>query len=161
MNYLFLTEFRYTLFTKTLLLFRISLLKRSILEQLDFPWCNNSATLTKNQVKAISIYFIRKTFPSSKVIYCLPSRKIQPQEKSCLPDWFRIFHMLLEETLPPTMYVTEWTFCLIFVEIFSKLSSINDYFQIPTFLINEHCSRQILGSLKTLLSQYHQVFPHL
>ena len=160
MNYLFLTEFWYTLFTKTLLLFRISLLKRSIFRT-DSPWCNNCATLTKKQVKAISIHFIRKTFPSLKVIYCLPLRKIQPQEKSCLPYWFRIFHMLLEETLPPTMYVTEWTFCLIFVEIFSKLSTINHYFQILTFLINEYCSRQILGSLKTLLSQYHQVFPHL
>ena len=33
-----------------------------------------------------------------------------PQEKSYLPDWFRILDKLVEETLSPIAYVTEWTF---------------------------------------------------
>ena len=88
MNYVFLTRFSYTLFTKTLLLFRISLLKRFIYRRVNTSKILRGATipitLTKNQVKTISVNFIKKKLPSSKAIYGLPTRKIKSQEKSCI-----------------------------------------------------------------------------
>ena len=63
--------------------------------------------------------------------------------------------------LLPVAYVTEWTFIglqnawlLLFGIISSELSYISEYFQIPTFLVDEHC-------LKCHLSQYHEVLPLL
>ena len=32
-----------------------------------------------------------------------------PQEKSCLRNWFTIFHVVTEEILSPTVFVTQWT----------------------------------------------------
>ena len=32
-----------------------------------------------------------------------------PQEKSCLPNWFTMFHMVIEEILLPTVFVRQWT----------------------------------------------------
>ena len=110
MNYVFLTRFSYTLFTKTLLLFHISLLKRFIYRRVNTSKILRGATipimLTKNQVKTVSVHFVKKKLPSCQVIYYLPIRKIQSKEKSC---WFRIFHMLIEKMLLPVAYVTEWT----------------------------------------------------
>ena len=56
MNYVFLTRFSYNLFTKKLLQFRISLLKRfiyKILRGATIP-----IMLTKNQVKTLKKMFI-------------------------------------------------------------------------------------------------------
>ena len=62
-----------------LLLFRISLLKRFIYRRVNTFKILRGATipitLTKNQVKTISVHFIKKKLPSSQVIYCLPIRK--------------------------------------------------------------------------------------
>ena len=132
----FLTEFSYTLFTK--MLFCISLLKRFIYRRVDTSQillgATTPVTLKKNQIKTISIHFIRKKCPSSKVIYCLLTRKIQPREKSCSPDRFRIFHMFVEETLSPIAYITEWTFIGIYSNyndffLLTIFQTINDYFQ--------------------------------
>ena len=87
------------------------------------------------------IYFIRRKFPSSKIIYCLLPRKIYPHEKSCLPDCFRIFHVLAAETLSLIVYVTKWPFIsllnlwFLFVNISGKLFSINNHFKIPLFQV--------------------------
>ena len=40
----------------------------------------------------------------------LPTRKILPQEESCLPNRFRIFYMLVQKILLPIAYVMEWKF---------------------------------------------------
>ena len=81
MNYVFLTRFSYTLFTKTLLLFHISLLKRFIYRRVNTSKILRGATipimLTKNQVKTISVHFIKEKLPSSQVI-----STASPQEKS-------------------------------------------------------------------------------
>ena len=62
--------FSYTLFTKTLLIFRISLLKRSIYRRVNISKIVHGATipvtLTKNQVKTISVHFIKKKLPFSR-----------------------------------------------------------------------------------------------
>ena len=59
-----------------LLQFRISLLKRFIYRRVNISKTLHCATipimLTKNQVKTISVHFIKKKLPSSQVIYCLP-----------------------------------------------------------------------------------------
>ena len=85
---IFLTKFSYNLFTKTFLLLRISLLKRFIYRRVNTSKILRGATipitLTKNQVKTISVNFIKKKLPSSKAIYGLPTRKIKSQEKSCI-----------------------------------------------------------------------------
>ena len=64
MNYVFLTRFNYTLFPKTLLLFRISSLKRLIYRRVNTSKILHGAaipiTLTKNQVKTISVHFFIK-----------------------------------------------------------------------------------------------------
>ena len=81
MNYAFLTRFSYNLFTKTLLLFCISLLKRFISRRVNTSKILRGATipvmLAKTQVKTISVHFIKKKLPSSK-LYTACS-----QEKSC------------------------------------------------------------------------------
>ena len=63
-----------------LLMFRISLLKRSIYRRVNTSKILHGATipvtLTQNQVKTISVDFIKKKLPSSQVIYYLPTRKI-------------------------------------------------------------------------------------
>ena len=106
----FLTRLSYNLFTKTLLLFRISLLKRFTYRRVSTPkilrGAMNPIMLTKKHVKTISDHFINKKLPCSQVIYCLLTRKIYSQEKSC---WLRIFHMLVEKMFLPVAYVTEWT----------------------------------------------------
>ena len=143
---MFLTEFSYILFTKVPMLFRISLLKRFIYVRVNTSQILLVAaipvTLTNNQVKAISIRFIRKKLISFKVIYYLSTRKKSNYKKnhayltdseyftcllkkrSCLQHLLKRGHLQACKT--------------------SDLSSINDYFQIPTFLINENCSRYIL-----------------
>ena len=59
--------------------------------------------------------------------------------------------MLVKKMFVPVAYVTEWTFkglqnvwLLLYGNTSNELTYINDYFQIPTFLIDKHCSRQIL-----------------
>ena len=76
-NYVFLTGFSYTLFTKTLLLFHISLLKRFIYRRVNTSKILHNATipvtLTKNQVKTMSVhFFIKKKLPSSRSYLLLP-----------------------------------------------------------------------------------------
>ena len=106
----FLTRLSYNLFTKTLLLFRISLLKRFTYRRVSTPKILRGAMipimLAKKQVKTISDHFINKKLTSSQVIHYLLTRKIYSQEKSC---WFRIFHMLVEKIFLPVAHVTEWT----------------------------------------------------
>ena len=73
-----------------LLLFRISLLKRSIYRRVNTSKILHGATipvtLTKSQVKTISVHFIKKMLLSSHFIYCLSTKKTEPKEKSCLPN---------------------------------------------------------------------------
>ena len=41
--------------------------------------------------------------------YLLPTQKKNlPQEKSCLPNWFTIIHMLIDETISSILPVTGW-----------------------------------------------------
>ena len=54
-----------------------------------------------------------------------------PKEKSCLPNWFTMFQMLIEEILSPIAFVTKWTstglknvWLLLLVNISSKISTI-------------------------------------
>ena len=79
MNYVFLKRFSYTLFTKTLLLFHISLLKRFIYRRVNTSKIPHRATipvttLTRNSVKTISVHsFIKSKLPSSS--HLLPVQK--------------------------------------------------------------------------------------
>ena len=80
MNDVFLSRFGYTLFTKALLLFCISLLKRFIYRRVDTSKILYGAIfpvmLTKNYFKAIFVHLIKEKLSSSQVIYCLLTRKI-------------------------------------------------------------------------------------
>ena len=150
MNYVFLTRFSYTLFTKTLLLFHISLLKRFIYRNVYTSKIFSMVQqflphLTRIRSRQCLFISLRKSYLPLKL------STASPQEKSCLPKWFRIFHMLVKKTLLPVAYVTELTFIdlqniwlLLFGNISSELSYINNCFQIPIFLIDKHCSRKIL-----------------
>ena len=75
MNYVFLTRVSYNLFTKTLLLFGISVLNRFIYRRVNVSKIFRGATipimLTKNQVKTISVHFLKKKLPSSQNIYLI------------------------------------------------------------------------------------------
>ena len=103
-NYVFLTEFSYTLFTKTLLLFCISLSKRFIYRRVNtsqiFLGATTPVTLNKNQIKVISIHFIRKNCPSSKVIYCLPTKKTNHKKNHAYLTDSQYFTCLLKERYP-------------------------------------------------------------
>ena len=57
---------------------------------------------SKNQIEAISVHLIRKTFPVVHN-YLVVNKS---QEKSCLPNWFP---MVTAEIFSPTTWVTEWT----------------------------------------------------
>ena len=56
--------------------------------------------------------------------------------------------MLVEKMFLPVAYVTEWTFIglwnvwlILYGNISSELSYMNDYFHIPIFFIDKHWSR--------------------
>ena len=51
-----------------------------------------------------------------------------------------MFHLFIEEMLSPIRFVTKnvWFFFWLTVNICSKLPTINGYFKIPTFFIDEH-----------------------
>ena len=161
MNYVFLTGFiTYTLFRRTLLLFIISLLKRFIYRRVNAPYKFSLVQQLMSHLPRIrswqQILILSGKFPSSKVT-CLQEKSSQKKNLAYLTDF------LVEETFSPIANITGWTFTglqtvgFLFVNICSKLSTINEYFQTPTFSINEHCSRL---SLKCHLPQYHQVIPH-
>ena len=158
MNYAFLKEFSQNLFTRTLLLFHISLNILLILLGAAIP-----VTLTKNQVKAIYLNSSGKSFLPLK----LPTRKIykknlaykkaclqekSSQKKILLTSQIQIFPMLAEETLSPIAYVTVWAckpsgfFLLIFL--------VSSPSQTTAFRF------QILNLKYHISSQYHQVLPH-
>ena len=112
MNYVFLKWLSYTLFTRMLLLFRISFNILQILLDVTVP-----ATLTKNQAKAI-YQLIKKKFSSFKVTYkkdlqekSCPQEKLShkrlaykknlARKKSCLLGRFRYFKCLLKKCSRP------------------------------------------------------------
>ena len=136
----FLTRLSYNLFTKALLLFRISLLKRFTYRRVSTPKILRGAMIpimvTKEQVKTISDHFINKKLPSSQVIYYLLTRKIVLIQNILHTCWKNVL------TCSICHRVDLWNiWLLLYGNISSELSYINDYFQIPTFLIDEHCSR--------------------
>ena len=94
--------------SKTLLLFRISLLKcfiyRSVYTSKFLHGATIPVTITKNQIKTILFISSRKRY--------LPLKwyTAWKQEKSCLPNWLRTFHMLVEKMLLPVAHVPERTF---------------------------------------------------
>ena len=79
MHYVFLTRFSYTLFTKTLLLFRISSLKRLLYRRVNTSKTLHGAaipiTLAKNQVKIISVHFFIKKVTFLKLSTVCPKEK--------------------------------------------------------------------------------------
>ena len=69
------TRFNYTLFRKALLLLKCCIFRR-VNTYTILHGAIIHATLTKNQVKTISVHFIKTKLPSSQVIYCLPTKEI-------------------------------------------------------------------------------------
>ena len=92
----------------------------------------------KNWIKAISIHLIRKTFP----VFSIDSVVKKSQVKSCLPNWF-INALTGSNTL--AYNICHWVgiyrllqnFWLLLANIFSKFSTIIDYYEIPSYLIDE------------------------
>ena len=121
MNYVFLTRFSYNLFTKALLLFHISLLKRFIYKILR--GATISIMLTKNQVKTLK----KCSFHNEKVI-----RNVS---HAC---WKNALTCSISHRVDSYRFVKRLASCL--WQFFSWALLHNDYFQIPTFLIDEHCS---------------------
>ena len=93
----------------------------------------------------------------------------QPQEKSSLPIWFTIIHMIIEEILSPATFVTDWT-------PVSHCKTSDFFFFWLKFLVSSSPSlliwgshiphRQTQGQLNLLSFQghryqYHLVFPQL
>ena len=138
----FLTRFSCSLFRKTLLLSRISLLKCFIYRRVNTSEILHGAAiptmLDKNQVKTISVHFIKKELPSSQVIYCLPTRKIMLIQNISHACWKDVVTCSICHRGNIYRLVKR---LLLYGNISSELSYINDYFQIPIFLIDEHCSR--------------------
>ena len=141
-----LTE--YILYWKMFLLFHTALLKCFILQPiygiLYSSWCNNSCR-TYHELRQGDFY----SFDLEKVPfysnYLLPTqKKNQPQEKSSLSNWFTIIRMLSDETISSILSVTVWTSIglwnvwFLLVNISSKLSTINKYFKIVIFFIDEN-----------------------
>ena len=86
---------------------------------------------------------IGKEFPSFQVIYYLPTRKSHCKKNHAyVTDSQQLTHILIEETIWPIAFVTKWSsrglpsvWLLLFASICSKLSTIDNYFEIPTFFI--------------------------
>ena len=137
----------YTLFKKTFLLSHTAFLRRFIYSRvgiLDSPWCNifcrayqelgNGDFYSFGQEKVP--FLVISLFPS--FLNCnLPTHKKCNHQKNYT-------YLNLSIT-----FVIKWTYTslwnlrlplLLFVIISSKLSTINGYFKIPTFFINEHQS---------------------
>ena len=126
MNYVFLKGFSYTLFTRTLLLFRISFNILQILLGAAIP-----VTLTKNQVKAIYLNLSGKSFlplklPMRKICKksltykkaCLQEKSSQkknrPKNLAYIPDQFRYFKSLLKKrSRLQNMSLCGWIFRLV------------------------------------------------
>ena len=149
MNYVFLKRFSYNLFIKTLLLFCISILKCFIYRRV-----NTSKILVVQQFLAclLRIRSRQYLFISSRKSYRplqlstaysqekLVTRKILLIEnisRACqknLPTC-SIYHRVDIQRLLKRLAL------LLYGNVSSELSYINDYFHIPTFLIDEHCFR--------------------
>ena len=87
-----------------------------------------SFAYSRNLVKAI--HWIKKGSLSFKLLTS------HPQETSCLPNWFTILYMVIEEILSPT-FVTEWTsigYC-----------EMSDFFLWLIFLVSSPPSLTTLG----------------
>ena len=99
---IFLTEFIYTLFTKTSLsfIYRRDNNRFSLVQQ--FLSC-----LTR--ITSRQFIFHQESVPLLKLSTASPQGKSSHTWKSMLTWLIRIFHMLVEETLSPITYVTEWT----------------------------------------------------
>ena len=67
------------------------------------------ATLTKNQVKAISIHFFRKSFPSLNLSNACPEEKSSHKKNHAYLTDSECFTCLLKKR-SCLQYVTEWTF---------------------------------------------------
>ena len=93
-----LTSFSYTLFTKLYYCFTFFFVKTFIYRRVNTSKILYGATipvtLTKNQFQYLFILLRKSCLPVKLSAAC-------PQEKSCLPNWFRIFHMLVEKMLLP------------------------------------------------------------
>ena len=97
---------------------------------------------SKNRIKAISIHLIRKTFP----VFYIDSVVKKSQVKSCLPNWFT---NTLTGSNTLAYKICHWVgiyrllqnIWLLLANIFSKFSTIIDYYEIPTYLINVYKSR--------------------
>ena len=137
----------YTLFKKTFLLSHTAFLRRFIYSRvgiLDSPWCNifcrayqelgNGDFYSFGQEKVP--FLVISLFPS--FLNCnLPTHKKCNHQKNYT-------YLSLSIT-----FVIKWTYAslwnlrlplLLFIIISSKLSTINGYFKIPRFFINEHQS---------------------
>ena len=108
---------------------------------LDTPWWNNYSN-AKLELNRSDFYSFEQEV-SSLLSYLLTTHK----KKSYLPYGFLIFHMLIEEILSPIKFVTKWTsislsnaWLLLFINISRKLSTVNEYFKIPTFFMDDHYS---------------------
>ena len=77
-----------------------------------------------------------------------------PQEKSCLPNGFTIFRMLIDKICHGVDIYRLVKRMTSISSITSKVSTINEYFKISTFFINEK-------SLGKLSFQYHLLLPQL
>ena len=154
MNYVFLTEFIYTLLTKTLLLFRISLLKRFVYKRVNTPkifmvqqFLSCLARIRSRQYLFISS---RKSYlPFKSFTACLQEKSSHKKNHAYLIQ--NISYILLKKC-SRLQHVSQngdlqacktSSFFFLLVNICRELSFINDYFQIPIFLIDENCSRKI------------------
>ena len=106
MNYVFLTAFSYCLFTRTLLLFSISLLKRFIYRRANTPYRFSLVQQFLPRLPRIrSGQYILVSSGKSFLLLKLPTACLQEKSRqkknlAYLTD-LKYFHMLVEETLSP------------------------------------------------------------
>ena len=131
------TQLKYSLLLYSVLLIHIKVTTSQIIHGGTTPVASR-----KNWIKAISIHLIRKTFP----VFYIDSVVKKSQVKSCLPNWFtntltgsntlayKICHWVGIYRLLQNVW-------LLLANIFNKFSTIIDYYEIPTYLINVYKSR--------------------
>ena len=137
-NKLCVSEKVYTLFKKTFLLFHTALLKCFIYSRvdiLDSPWCNNPCRAYEELGQGDFYSFDQEKVPFL-LVYLLPThKKCNHKKNHTYLNYLKAFFHRVDIYRLVKLLSSSFCFLLFLV---SKLSTINDYFHIPTFFIDEH-----------------------
>ena len=142
-----------------ILLFHTALLKCFIYSRVKASQILHGAVIpvarTKNQVNTISIYFIRKKFPF-KLYNVYPQEKSNHKKRHAYLTYLLLKKCLRRQHLSESedLYACKTSDLFFWLIFLRKLFTINGYYKISTFLIDEHCYVN-LPSFQCHLYQYY------